>query len=374
MDPAVRPSSAESNERLMKELERVLGAGMGARLPFIGPMRQGKPIWWALGWLLVYSLACAAVTGVDPSRQPKLFSLLVWGGLYFTVALYFALSATSQVLETIRSAVLPFASPAYVDAVRANLSRRYGAAQLIFLPLLVAMLCLAAALWAIGELPGVPASLDAGLRSPEMLFWAATYFLYFLGAAMSAIASRFYRSFADHLELESESFYVLGAADTPLVRGLARLANQVLTFLAFIFLLVASAMLLAVVPKDSYSLEPESRLLLLMVPSTCFVCLGIGSLVYLGTEAAIRRTLQGFTLRQAATVEREGNRLFHSRGTIGPEKAGELDQLARLHDRIVAGGRYGSRLGAAISITLPLAMPLLSLVIKLWESLPPFTR
>lgn len=370
MDPESRPSSASSNERLINELEGVLGASMGVRIPFTEPVRKGKPLWWALGWLAVYSLACGAVIGWNPSSQPKLFSLLVWAGFFFAGAIYFARSTTAQVFEIIRSAILPFASEAYVDAVREDLRGRYGPARLIVLPLVVATLCLPAALWAIGNVLGTPIGISGPLHSPALLLWAATYFIFFLAAARSVIASRFYRSFADHLEKEQRFFYVLGAADTPLVKGLAKLSSQVLTFLAFIFLLLASGMLLAAIPWDRYALDAGSWLLLLMVPTSCFFSLGFGSVVYLNAESKIRRTLLYFTLKRAADLQEESNRILYSSNGFGRGEQEELERLAKLQDRILAGGRYGSRIGAAVSITLPLIMPVIGLIIEAFRNWP----
>ena len=103
------------------------------------------------------------------------------------------------------------------------------------------------------------------------------------------------------------------------------------------------------------------------MPIAGFFSLGLGSLVYLRTEARIRATLQRFVNAQAAMLQQRSNALIDPGANRVPEDADALRQLTEWQDRFLAGGRYGSRAGAGISIALPLLLPLLTLALKLFE-------
>ena len=46
--------------------------------------------------------------------------------------------------------------------------------------------------------------------------------------------------------------------------------------------------------------------------------------------------------------------------------AARLDRLTRLHEQILAGGRYGSRAGQAVSLVLPLTLPAIGVIEKIF--------
>lgn len=351
---------ASYEDLLIRRIEAVLGSGMGADLFRRWPGGTSTRV--MLEWLVLYGLTWAAIASFLPgSGRPQLVSLLAWGGFYFAGAVYAAQTATDIILVTVKRDVIAHASKGYLFKAAKMLRKRYSKGWQHRLPLLAALVALALAVVAISVDLMLPA---AEQLSAEFLFWAATYFLFFYTAALSVAASRFYLAFADLLEEESGSFYVWGAADSPLVKGLATLATQVLVFMAIICVLLASGMLLAILPWQDYALGLDSWLLLLMVPASCFFSLGYGSLVYLQAEAKIRSVLRRFTIRQAALLQKS-DKLVRPGKALSPDKAEEVERLAGLHDRILAGGRYGSRLGTAVSIALPLIIPIISLIFQL---------
>lgn len=341
---------------------------MGVHFPLSRHAPKWEPWRWTLSWLVLYAASWIAIDqfAIPPgASQPKLVSLLAWGGCYFAGATYLARGATLRIRETVKHDILPYASERYKDAVAIEIHDRFTPNLLLGLPLLVAGVSLALAWWAIGQDMGRGTDKLSHRDLPELLFWAGTYFIYFFTAAIAVIAGRFYSSFAGNLGLEKSSFYVLGASDTPLVKGLSKLGSQVLIFWALIFLLILSGMLLAFVPPKAYRLDPDSQLLFLLVPIAGFFSLGFGSLIYLGSEARIRSTLHRFTHAQARLLQKKSNALIYpSRGLVS-DVTGEAERLTEWQDRILAGGRYGSRAGAGLSIALPLTLPALSLIINL---------
>ena len=355
-------AGAES-EHLLRVMARVLDRGMGIRKAW-GPGVFGlAPGPAALAWLLLYAIVWAAVEAVawrlGVAPEPRMVSLLAWGGCYAAAAIFFAETATDAVFETVRRDILPHASPAYCLAVARDLERRYPPAFLTFVPLAVGAASLAAAYWAIGR------DMEHGrlpLRAPELWFWAATFLYYFVCAGRAVIAARFYLSFACCLEQERPAFYVMSAAETPLIKGLARLGGLLLGFWAMIFLCVLSIMLLAALPLGIYAFGGSSKLLFILVPIAGFFSLGFGCLIYLASEGQIRNVLRRFTNDQAEILQYAANDLLDPiAGRVAPDPAA-LKQIGEWHDRIVAGGQYGSRVRVGLSILLPLLLPIVSLV------------
>jgi hypothetical protein len=363
------PARREARERLLEASERVLGPIVGVRLPFISRWGSRRPFVLALAWLVFFAalwLVVAEFAVLPGSSRPKLVTLIAWGACYFAGALYLAESTTLHLLDTIRNDIQPHASPEYEEKVAAELDRRFGPVWLVLIPMLAAAASVAATWWAIGRDTGRPIAFS-GPADAELILLSVSYFLYFYTAAVAVVAARFYAAFANNLDAERGFFYVMGAADTPLVKGLSKLGTQVLTFWALIFLLILSSMLLAFAPPEAYRLTRDSRVLFLLIPIAGFFSLGFGSLIYLQTEARIRATLQRFVNAHAAALQRRSNKLIDPGANRVPEDADALARLTGWQDRILAGGRYGSRAGASISIALPLLLPLLSLALKFFE-------
>jgi hypothetical protein len=328
---------------------------------------------WVMLWLVAYGAVLAAVLSLaphPPNGHGQIVSLLVWFGLYFAVATYVCISTTPKIFDTVEKHIIPHATDEYLDAVAADLNRYFTIWHRIGIPLLAATVSAVAAIWMLGW------DIEAGFRvtgrlySWEMLLFGMSYFLCFYTASAGVVGGRFHLFFARNLDKASSRFFVLAAADTPIVRGLAKLGTQVLIYWVLIFLAIASSMLVAVIPSDEYRLPAASWLLSTMVPISLFFSLGVGTLVYLASEASIRSELQRFTARQTASLQSMINRLlFPASGTI-PADTAELDRLVGWHERIVGGGRYGSRIGTAVSITLPLLMPVISLLVGLLTKSP----
>jgi hypothetical protein len=309
--------------------------------------------------------ALAWLVGAEP--RPRLVSLLTWGGVYFAARTYIARYITIQVKTTIEQDILPYASPTLLEKVAADLERRGHPNRRILWPLLVAVLCAAAGIIAFAQDHGVSRT---DVAAPEPLFGIAIFFFSFVVSARSAGAAGFYMDFARRLETEpSDNFFVLGAARSPLVQGLATLASQVLLFWVLIFLAILSSLLLALPWPGDFAFKLDSRFLIVFVPIASFITLGIGSMVYLRSEAKIRSALRGFTERQAAMLQERINALLDPLAGRIPADDSEIARLAAWHDRILAGGRYGSRVGTAISIALPFLLPAFSVVRTVYEGI-----
>lgn len=361
-------SGTPEGKALVEAVEHILGASMGVRL--LGRTRHGAAAWknitawlviFVLFWLTIAALFQLAAGDAGPSN-PKLVGLLGWGAFYFCWAIYFSRQTTDQLYITVESHILPFASTEFAAAVALDLRNRYPPLLRDGLPVLVGLVSVIAAGWALAfDLdPDVPPHRQA--LTAERLLWAISYFVYFWTAGMGVISARFYLAFANNLAVDRDRLYVLGAADTPLVRGLSRLGTQVLLFWVLIFLAIISWMVLAVLPFDDYRLT-QSWLLFVLVPTAGFFSLGFGTLIYLASEAKIRAVLHAFASEAAGRFQRCAATALQPARDSAPDLAA-ADRLAQLSDRVIAGARYGSRVGVTVSVALPLLMPIVSLVVN----------
>lgn len=338
---------------------------MGARFPFRKRTRGWKARTWVIRWLICYGIiwTALAVFVVPPgTSEPKLVSLLGWGGIYFAAAIYIAHTATARIIETVKEEILPpHTTEAYLKAVAADLRKRCPRRWSLAIPLPIAAGALEAAWWAVSRDMGRPWQPLGWLHSWESRFWGFSYLGYFYTAGVVVIAARFYSSFARKLELEKPAFYVLGAAETPLVKTLSKLDSQVLAFWMMIGALILTSMALAVLP-GAYRLGWDSWLLTLLVPTTGFFAAIFGGLVFALAERRIRGTLRRFTADQAGLLLQEGNAIVRSNPVLSPADKDRVDRLMALRDEILAGGRYGNRVEAGFSMAAPAAASVLSLV------------
>lgn len=377
MDRGTDPRAEE--ERLLAALERLHRRAMGISMPVYGRAPL-SPLPFASIWAGAYILVAAAMLGLESSgarSDPRFVGLVGWGLVYSTAVMFFARLATLRSFDIVRRDILPFATPAYVAAVADDLERRDTALMRWVVPLLVAILVALASTMALAyECPLIAhipfaSTVAQACESPPIAsdrsgavrhFWTFIGFYLSFVAARGVLVGRFYEPFARRLDLAREKFYVLGAAETPLVRGAAGLARQMLILWAMIFLAILSIMLLGAEFVGPYGFQGGSPFLWFMVPTAGFASVGYGSLLYLRSESAIRETLGRFATAQAEALQRLANaRLDPAAGRL-PEDSGEAERLSAWHDRILAGARYGNRLGTVLSYTLPFVMPLLSLV------------
>lgn len=355
----------------MIALARLLGDSMGSGPGLATPRPIVRPLARALTLLALFLLlwgaidVVAAATGAARGHEPRLYAMLAWAGGYGVLRAFLAEVATAQVFATVASDIVPYASPAYLEAVAEQIERRRTFPRRVAWPVLLgAMGAVASYLVLRREL-----NMDDFFRSPEWLFGMVIYSASFVVSVRSVGAARFHLSFAKCLDEERDALYLLGAADSPLVEGLAKLGAQILLFWAAVFLVILSILMLAVPWLGGYGLKPNSPFLMILVPVMVFLTLGIGSLVYLRSEARIRETLRRFTLRQAAVLQQQINALLDPVSGRTPDDPDELGRLADWHDRILAGGRYGSPAGTAISIALPFLLPAASLIKSLFDSM-----
>lgn len=367
---AARRLSKEEGAKaaLIADLEDRFGTTMGVRLTLLERLvRSRGAVPLALAWLLLYGAAAGLVVwwandGRVDGGHAKLASLLAWETVHFAVLIAITRLLTTQVLDIVRGDILPFASDRYAASVRTLLAERHASPQARFGPHIVAAIVLAASVWAIrAEIE--PVWWTARPFPVDLLFWAASTLLLAYLAMRVVVTATFPRAFAAALEQDLHCLYPLAAADSPLVRGLARLDRTLLVFWALVFPVMASVMLL-ILPGERFGLASHSPYLFILIPIIGFFSLGVGAQVYLGSESAIGTAVRRCSLERAQALQREIVVLIDGPGDEA--SLARLDRLTRLHDQIMAGGRYGSRFGTTVSLILPLVLPAIAIVEKLF--------
>lgn len=359
----------DAKQALIAALENRLGTAMGIRLaPLERLVRSRGPVPLASAWLLLYGAGAAlAIWWSSDGRTPegahaRLASLLIWY-LHFPILVALGRIFTVRSLDIVRRDILPFASEPYAAAVRTALAAQEGTLAARVVPPAGAMFFLAASAWTLrGDI--APAWSGAPFFPPDLLFWAAATLLGCYLQMKAVVVGAFPRAFAEALELDREHLYPPDAAATPLVKGLERLNRAVLVFFVTAFLVWSSIMLL-LVPEAPFGLDDHSPFLFVLVPAVGFCSVGLGALVYLGAEARIGTTLRRYARERAAALQREVAALLES--PWDEASAARYERLTRLHDQILAGGRYGSRVGQVVSLVFPLTLPVIGVLEKIFR-------
>lgn len=353
---ATRKETGLSKSELLANFNSHIGTAMGARFPIAERVfRTRSPVCLSLGWLLLYVLLAALVWTVIgwPLGTKKLASLTTWVGVHFAAQLMLARRATQIVCDIIERDILPFACQNFVRAADGKLKSYSEPMKQIVLPTLPAVIVVVASVWAV--------TTDTVTKVDNKSFWLLSFWalasLYTYAKFMRCVAgSVFPLAFARALEQEGVRLHPLSAAQTPIIQGLAKLNLAVLTYWIFVFAIICSLFVLVSLPGH-YAIDSESRLLVIIIPVAGFISLGVGAYVYLTSEFLIGNTLRRHSLARASVLSLRMEHLLE-RAIEGDEAAlAETERLAELHDRIIVGGRYGSRLGATVSVALPLALP-----------------
>jgi len=354
---------------LIAVLEERFGTTMGVRLtPLERLFRTRGAVPLALAWLLFHGAAAALVIWLANDGRPpggahaKLVSLIAWQALHFPVLIALTRLLTTRSLDIVRRDILPYASDCYAGAVRTALAELYASPLIRFAPYAVAAVTGAASVWTIRD-EIAPVWWTTQPFPLDLLFWAASTFLLAFLAMRVVMTALFPRAFAAALEEDRHSLYPVRPADSPLVRGLARLDRTLLVYWALVFLVWTSIMLL-ILPGKSFGLASDSPYLFILVPLAGLFSLGLGAEVYLASEAAIGATVRRYSLERAQALQQEIAALLDDPGDEA--SAARLERLTRLHDQIIDGGRYGSRFGKAVSIILPLTLPVIGLIERLF--------
>lgn len=354
---------------LIAALEKRFGTAMGVRLTLLEKLvgTSAAPA-IALAWLVLYGALAGLVIGwANGGRMPedghaKIASLIVWNALHFPVLVAITIFTGARVLDIVRRDILPYASDDYAAAVGEALARRYNSPGYRFAPYAIIPIFVGAALWSIcGDI--APVWWTASRFPLDLAFWTATILYYGFLSMRVVMTATFPLDFAAALERDRQCLCPPRAIDSPLVQGLARLNRALLAYSTLIFLVLATILLLVFL-SGAFALPGHSQYLFIVIPTLAFFSVGLGTVVYLGSESSIAVALRRFSLERGRALQEEIIALLDRPGDEAT--AARIERLARLHDQIIAGGRFGNPVGKIVSVILPLTLPAIGLIEKLF--------
>lgn len=370
MPPQPKQEDEDPKQQLIVALEERLGVTMGMRPPglerLFGVYGAYRLAWT---WLVLHSVIAAALLWpildrLAQSPHPKLVGLILWGSLFFFAVIMISGLMTRRVVDIVGRDILRFASDEYAAAVSERLGNQSRLQLIRAGPFVLASIAWAAGAGAL-YLDIRPAAGAWPEMSPDLLIWAICSFYLYFTASRGMAASTFVFCFAGALEEEREFLFPFGV-ESPLVQGMARLNRNLLAYWAMNFL-AAATILLLVLPGEPF-FNAGSAYLFFLAPTVAGFSLGLSSFIYLRSEDIIGTAVRRYAFERADLLQREISGLLKGPVPANAAAAAKVERLVSLHDRILAEGRYQSRVGIAFSLVLPL-VPVIAALAKLIELL-----
>jgi hypothetical protein len=380
-------------EELAERISGLLGNALGA-FQFVRTRGSaleapggfwGSPVWVGLAVGLIYAcLFCGLPWLVDDEWGPTtsrktLFWLSVYGSCWSVWATIFARMTSRSISTTIKNDLIPVLSDRTVGMIDKYLARVYSPRRLLLFPTVGAFVTTLIAGGAIRH--DVPSA-----SYIEILWWSVGWFLILITAASTMYSATFYRSFSIHLESEREQLYVMDPARSTIVKIVASIGRRVLIF----WVLVAVGIALVIPFLFIFSVDPptitsqstgyfgllsdlfafKSNLFVVsIVPITAFFSIGVGAVVFLLSEHAIRSGVDCALRSTLRSIELELAELFSRRSQLDQVQWQRLKRLSSLHKQLATAGSYRSAVSSGFSILAPLA-PLVSSAASLFFHKP----
>jgi hypothetical protein len=301
------------------------------------------------------------------SGTGSLYVLQIYGGLWAGWATATTGLTARALRRTIDTEIIPVMSEAAVLATSRELGQRFERRHFLTVS------------WSFGflsaGLAGILVRQDIGAYSGqgEILFWSAGWAILFATSAGVVNVARYYAAFANHLEDDAPALFVLSPDRSPLLTSIASLGHRTLMFWLSIAVSIALILPFSIVdwshfPQNvsllhGFTIE-TNRFVLVDVVATSFFSIGVGTVVFLGSEAALRRAARisaNVTLR---SIEVEVARLFAQMRELDDAGWKRLSELKNLHEEVAVAGSYRGAVFSGISILIPFITPVLSLILK----------
>jgi hypothetical protein len=189
----------------------------------------------------------------------------------------------------------------------------------------------------------------------DIIYWSVGYFVLYLTAARATDIARFYGTFADHLALDADRLFALDPSRSVLVMRVAAVGRAMLLFWVMISC--------SVVTLFGFLYFGTLRwFVLLVVPAASFFSLGVGTGIFLSSESKIRRVANGVAESTLQLMESEISELFSRRNTLTPSESDRMKELKSLHQQLSVSGWYRGLSLSGLSLLIPLAGPIVSIV------------
>jgi hypothetical protein len=220
----------------------------------------------------------------------------------------------------------------------------------------------------------------------EVIWWCLGWAILFTTAAKVVNVARFYRLFASHLRDDADKLYAMDPARSTLVISVASVARIVLLF--WFGMAVSIVLLIPFGVRDwkgplpsirgelaaansfgsqlvaLFKLDLSQKLFVsLEVSIAGFLSIGVGTIVFLRSEAAIRRAVKSVTHSMLQGIEMRVASLSDQLNDLDEAGWKRLTALNLLHKELAGASSYRGLILSALSLLLPF-VPLVSLFWK----------
>jgi hypothetical protein len=385
-----------SHERLKQRIAELLDGSLGLNVfpkSFVPAGRSGQSIFLGKNPYLAglrMSLLYAFFFCVMPwplhygwpscfsEPSTSLFFLQIYGGLWSGWATTSTRIASAAISKTIERNIIPELSAGVAEAIEQELASRFNIRRLLCVSWAIAILSAASA----GLLVYHDVSAQTKPSVCAIVWWSVGWALLFATAAKVVNVSRFYRLFAAHLADDPAKLYAMDPARSTLVTSVASVSRTMLLF----WLGIAVSIVLVIpfgvkdwsswlakigsstmqkLPAALFELEfSHNWFVLFFVPAAGFFSIGLGTVVFLRSEGAIRQAVKNVTSSTLLLIETEVAKLSRRLGELDDASRKRLTELNALHKEVAMAGSYRSVILSGLSVLVPFAIPLISLLVK----------
>lgn len=365
----------DGRTRLDEQLSVILDGGLGLAvfpksiLRSWGTLRPAKvrasALWRGFQIFSVYLVLFYAVPsavahftlGAVPAASRPLLVLQIYGAFWAGWSTVTATLASDAVLRILRRDVLPRLSETTCDTIAEQLRLRYRPARLLLQSWIIAAVAATAAGLLIRD----------NDRLLEIVWWSCGWAILFATSAKVVATGTFYRIFAAYLADALGTRLWLDPVRSELVEAVARIGRVILLF--WVGIAFSIALILPAGLDWSYAgglrLHKETALFVaLEVPVAGFFSIGVGVLVFLSAEAAIRSAVRTSQLRTLERLDGEAAAQIARIDQIGSDELKRVGEIRALHAALAGNGAYRSLFVGSLSVLLPF-VPLFSLAITL---------
>ncbi len=346
-----------------------------------GPMRSASEVaglYFAAFCVVPWMVQSVTRALPDPIFW-DLFVLQVYGSFWSGWATLTTKITSTSIWPTIERDIIPALPGETADAILEDLRPQFDAHRLLRASWAIALVAAALA-WRmiyhdVGSAAGAPMAQPAALLVATF-WWSAGWAILFATSAKVVMVSRFYRVLAARLEDIPGTLYPMDPARSALIISVASVAQRMLLFWFGIAASIALAIpfsingwknlsphsghpgllhLLGAVLAATFDVDLEhNQFVLIDVVVTGFFSIGVGTAIFLASEAAIRRAVIKVTRSTLLRIEAEVADLAGRLEALDEAGWKRLNDLNALHDSVAKTSSYRSFIFSGLSLLAPL--------------------
>jgi hypothetical protein len=325
--------------------------------PYLGGVRMG----------MLYALLFCVIPWIILQKPSlPLFFLQIYGSFWSAWATTTTRITSSSISETINNNIIPYLSARTAENIYNELTERFERKRMMCVSGGIAIFGAALAGYLIDR--DIKSMFGSSPPIYEIVWWSIGWAILFSTATSVVNVSRFYRIFAAHVEDDAAMLFPIDPARSTLVISVASVAQRMLLF--WFGIAISIGLVIPFGVKDWSVLSLSSRLLfdpsnnlfvIFDVLITGFFSIGFGTIIFLRSEAALRRAVKKVTLSTLRVAEKEVAELSIRLGELDEANWKKLTQLSSLHNEVATAGSYRSLILSGLSVFVPFVIPLLSL-------------